>query len=103
MNAAALSPQAQGDILAAIRWISKDNPAAARALLEALGKAADRIGTHVHVGVAPPDLAPERCRFLTMTGFPYVIVYNAERKPPLIVRVLHGARDIPEILKGTPS
>lgn len=103
MNAAALSPQARRDILAAARWITKDNPAAARALFEALGKAAERIGTHVHVGVVRPDLAPERYRFLTLTGFPYVIVYNAERKPPLIVRVLHGARDIPEILKGTSS
>jgi toxin ParE1/3/4 len=35
-----------------------------------------------------------------LTGFPYVIVYTAARNPPLIVRILHGARDLPEILRG---
>jgi toxin ParE1/3/4 len=40
----------------------------------------------------------QRC--LTLTGFPYVIVYNAERTPPRIIRILHGARDLPEILRG---
>jgi toxin ParE1/3/4 len=34
-----------------------------------------------------------------LTGFPYVIVYNAERRSPLIVRILHAARDLPEALK----
>jgi len=35
-----------------------------------------------------------------LTGFPYVIVYDAGRRPPAIVRILHGARDLPEILRG---
>ena len=45
------------------------------------------------------ELADESVRFVTLTGFPYVIVYNAERRPPLILRVLHGARDLPEAMK----
>lgn len=103
MSAATLTPQARRDILTAVRWIAKDNPMAARGLRDALAKATNQIGEHVHIGVSRPDLAPEPYRFMTLTGFPYVIVYNAERKPPLVVRVLHGARDIPEILKNPPA
>lgn len=44
------------------------------------------------------DLAPEHIRFLVLRGFPYVLVYDARTDPPRILRVLHGARDLPEAL-----
>jgi toxin ParE1/3/4 len=44
-------------------------------------------------------LADERYRFVTLTSSPYLIVHNADRLPPLIVRILHGARDLPEVLR----
>jgi toxin ParE1/3/4 len=99
MSAAVLSPAARRDLLAAVRWIAKDNPAAARAWRDAIVKAAERIGDHIHLGSPRPELAGEPYRFLTLTGFSYVIVYNAVRRPPLIVRILHGARDLPEMLQ----
>jgi toxin ParE1/3/4 len=37
--------------------------------------------------------------FLIVSGFPYVIVYDAGREPPLILRVLRGARELPELLR----
>ena len=100
MSAAVLAPAARRDLLAAIKWISKDNPAAARGLRDAVVRAAERIGEHVHIGAQRPELAGEPYRFVALTGFSYVIVYNAARRPPLIVRILHGARDLPEILRG---
>lgn len=100
MRPAVLAPHARRDLLAALRWIAKDNPAAARALRDAIAEAAERIGAHRKIGGLRPDLADERYRFVTLTGFPYVIVYNAERDPPLIVRILHGARDLPAALQG---
>ncbi len=100
MITAALSPRARRDLIAAAKWIANDNPAAALGLRNAVAQAAERIGSHRHVGKLRPDLADEPYRFLTLTGFPYIIVYNADRCPPLIVRILHGARDLPEALKG---
>jgi toxin ParE1/3/4 len=97
---AVLAPAARRDLLAAVKWIAKDNPSAARALREGVVRAAERIGEHVHIGALRPELAGEPYRFVTLTGFLYVIVYNAARRPPLIVRILHGARDLPEILRG---
>jgi len=99
MTAAVLAPAARRDLLGVVRWIANDHPAAARALRDAVAAAAGRIGARNHIGVLRPELADEPYRFVTLTGFPYVIVYNAERRPPLVVRVLHGARDLPEILR----
>lgn len=99
MPAAVLGPQARRDVLEATRWIAKDNPTAARGLRVAVLEAAQRIGEHPRAGVVRPELADEQFRFLMLTGYPYVIVYNSSRSPPLIVRVLHGARDLPDFLR----
>ena len=98
MSVAALSPAARRDLLAAVRWIAKDNPAAARAMKSSIAQAAERIAAHPMIGAERPELAEAPYRFLPLIGFPYIIVYNAERRPPLIVRILHGARDLPEAL-----
>jgi toxin ParE1/3/4 len=98
MTVALLSPAARRDLLSAIRWISQDNPGAARALRDTIARTAQRIGIHPQVGMPRPDLAAPPYRFISLTGFPYIVIYNSERRPPLIVRILHGARDLPDIL-----
>ncbi len=100
MSSATFAPRARHDLLEAIRWIAKDNPAAARALRETVAGAAQRIGTHPEIGVVRPDLAELPYRFLALTGFPYVIVYDSQRVPPRLLRILHGARDIPDLLRA---
>ncbi len=99
MTAALLSPRARGDVLSAVRWIADDNPAAARAFRTAVARVAVLIGEHPQIGHTRRELAGAAYRFLGLTGFPYIIGYNAERQPPLILRVLHGARDLPELLQ----
>jgi toxin ParE1/3/4 len=100
MSAAVFAPAARRDLLAAARWIAKDNPVAAQALRDAVARAAEHIGEHAHMGRLRPELAPETYRFVSLTGFSYIVVYNAERCPPLIVRILHTARDLPELLRN---
>ena len=41
-----------------------------------------------------PDLAPEPWRFAPVAGFPYFLVCQSERYPPLVVRVIHQRRDL---------
>lgn len=98
MKPAVLSPRARQDLIDAARWIARDNPAAARALRDSVAAAARRLGEHPEIGAARPALADPPVRFLVLTGFPYVIVYDAALSPPLILRVLHAARDLPELL-----
>jgi toxin ParE1/3/4 len=100
VTAAVLSPNARRDLLEAARWIARDNAAAARALRDAVAEAARRLGDHPEMGVVKTELADPPVRFLSLTGFPYLIVYDAKRRPPLILRFLHGARDLPEVLRG---
>jgi toxin ParE1/3/4 len=99
MTAAVLASRARRDLLQAVRWIQRDNPAAAaRALRDAVAVGAGRLGDHPVIGVSRPKVARATYRFLPLTGFPYVLVHNAERRPPLIARVLHGARALPGAL-----
>ena len=82
-------------------WIARDNPVAAQGLLDAVLRAAERIGEHPQFGVRRPDLtASPRYRFVVLTGYPYLIVYAADRIPPVIARALHGARDLPPLLRS---
>ncbi len=99
MTAARLSPAARWDLLDATNWITKDNPAAARALRDGLAKAALTIGEHPEAGPLRLEIVNALFRCMALVGFPYVIVYQADRRPPVIARILHGARDLPEILR----
>jgi len=100
MKSAVLSPRARHDLLEAVRWIARDNPTAAKGLRNAVVKAAQRIVAHPRIAPARLELAEESIRFLTLTGYPYVLVYDSNREPPLILRCLHGARDFPTVLRG---
>jgi toxin ParE1/3/4 len=99
MIRARLAPAARQDLVEASRWIAKDNPAAADALRAGVAKAALILGEHPYIGGLRPAVADIPFRFLPLTGFPYLIVYDSDARPPLIVRVLHDARDLPAVLR----
>jgi toxin ParE1/3/4 len=102
VKAAKFLPQSRRDLLEAVRWIAKDNPAAAQALLDTAAGGAKRIGAHPEIGAQRPDITERRYRFLILPGFPYVMIYDCERRPPTIIRVLHGARDLAGLLRDLP-
>ncbi|MGD0104116.1 MAG: type II toxin-antitoxin system RelE/ParE family toxin [Rhodopila sp.] len=99
MTSARLAPSARRDLVEASRWIARDNPAAATALREGVAKVARILGEQPYIGNLRPAVADARYRFLGLTGLPYLVVYNPDRRPPLILRVLHTARDLPEVLR----
>ncbi|MBF0627057.1 MAG: type II toxin-antitoxin system RelE/ParE family toxin [Magnetococcales bacterium] len=94
MKSAHFSREAQRDILEASRWM------VARAFQKVMKQAATTLGEYPLAGMERPDLVNPPFRFFVITGFPYVIVYNPTMTPPLILRVFHGARDLPELLEG---
>ena len=101
MTRAVLSPAAERDILAIIEWVAAENPIAARGFRVALDRLAETIGEHPLIGALKPHLASPPIRFLSIRGYPYAVVYTPDRDPPLIVRVLHGARDLPDALRSS--
>lgn len=50
------------------------------------------------LGRLRPMLANDRYRFWSLRGFPYVLVYDAERSLIVIVRVIHQSCDLPAAL-----
>jgi toxin ParE1/3/4 len=99
MTAAALSPAARRDLLEAVNWIARDNPGAARALRRNVAKTAVVIAEHPDVGSPRPEIVPTPFRYMALTGFPYIVVYHSDRGPPVIARIPHGGRDLPEVLR----
>jgi toxin ParE1/3/4 len=81
-----------------VSWIAQDSPRAADDLRIAIRRAARQLGEHPQSGQQRLDLAPETVRFLTISGWPYILAYRANSTPPRILRVLHGARDLPDVL-----
>ncbi len=75
--------------------IAEDNPTAADKTLDRMEDAFERIGRHPQIGAARPDLAPD-LRYLA-TGR-YLVLYRETLAGIEIVRVLHGARHLPDLL-----
>lgn len=97
MSPAQLSPAADRDLTAIVEWIAADNPLAARGFVVAVETCARSLGEHPQMGTERPEIASPPVRFVSLRGFPYVVAYSPERTPPLILRILHGARDLPEV------
>ncbi|PXA90290.1 type II toxin-antitoxin system RelE/ParE family toxin [Caulobacter sp. D4A] len=100
MAPATIAPQARRELLAASNWISADSPRAALRLTETMLAAADALGRNPYLGQEQPDLVRPPFRLFRLKGFPYVLAYNPSRKPPVIARLLHEARDLADALKS---
>ena len=100
MAPASITPQARRELLAAVRWIAHDSPRAALKLVTTMTDAADALGRNPYLGAEHPNLVRRPFRLFPMRGYPYVLVYDPTPNPPVIARLLHGARDLAEILKS---
>jgi toxin ParE1/3/4 len=95
-----LAPAAERDLYEAASWLAATSEANADAFREAALGSIRRIVQRPLLGRMRPELAPPPYRFWRVSGFPYLIVYNAARRPVLVVRVLHMSRDLPPLLAG---
>ena len=92
------SPRARRELRDAAEWIAEDNPTAADALLQAAIQAADMIASRPGLARLRLDLATNRFRFWPLRGFPYILVFDVERSPPVVARIVHQSRDLPATL-----
>jgi toxin ParE1/3/4 len=96
---ARLTGPARNEAHDAASWIARDNRGASRAFRAALDRTTLLLAEHPEVGFQRPELAGAPYRFFVLRGFPYLVVYDPTTRPPTIVRVIHGARDLPEVLR----
>lgn len=102
MPPATLSASARRDVADIVAWLERDSRKATLEFQTLLRTVLRQLGDYPETGSARPELAAEPYRFRAMHGFPYVIVYNSRRQPPVVMRVLHGSQNLPEILSTLP-
>jgi plasmid stabilization system protein ParE len=90
-----LSPEAASDIRQIWAYIAADNVRAARRIRLQILNACRRLAANPGIGHRREDLTDKPVLFWPVGS--YLIIY-AIRKHVEIVRVLHAARDIPDLL-----
>jgi plasmid stabilization system protein ParE len=94
-----LTPQATEDLDAIWWFIAADSREAADRVEMEIVATCRRLAKHPRMGTKRRDITPLPLRFWTVTRFPnYVIVYRPETVPLQVVAVLHGKRDLKEVL-----
>lgn len=91
-----LSPQAALDIRQIWAYIASDSLPAARRTRIQLLDACRKIAGSPGIGHRRDDLTDKPVLFWPVGS--YLIVYNPAREPVEIVRVVHGARNVPNLL-----
>ena len=93
MSRVQLSLQAANDLEEIEDFISRDNPAAAARLLLNVLEKFQLLSQHPALGYDRSELRPK------LRGFPvgnYIVFYLPANDGIEVVRVLHGARDVPK-------
>jgi toxin ParE1/3/4 len=90
-----LSPQAEADLEEIGDYIADDNPENARRFIERLTSKLEALGRHPMMGRARPELRSD------MRSFPYgayLILYRSVGDGVEIVRVVHAARNLDDLI-----
>lgn len=93
-----LSPLAEGDLDAIAEYISRDNLSASVKMLARLRGGIERLLDQPRLG--PLLQKPPRTRLRKWTVAPYMVLYRAGEGEIEVVRILHAARDLDDILAG---
>ena len=89
--------KAEQDLIEIWLHIAQDNPVAADALLDEIGSACELLADNPGIGPARFDLAPQ-FRYYIVRKF--LILYRETKKGVEIVRVVHGARHLPDVINA---
>ena len=100
---ATLSPTAAKELREAADFIASDNRKAARRFVLTVQDALSTTGEHPDIGAERLELAEPPIRFWTVHRYPYLLIYNSRRSPPRVLHILHGARDLPDLLSNLRS
>jgi plasmid stabilization system protein ParE len=94
-----LTPQATEDLDAIWWFIAEGNQDAAERVETEILATCRRLAKHPRMGTKRQDITTLPVRFWTITKFPnYVIVYRPETVPLQVVAILHGKRDMKEVM-----
>jgi len=96
-----ISPAADADISAAVEFIARGSGVAARCFLESVFDTFDRIRANPEGGRACELRDPrlQSVQWCPVQGFrAFLVFYRVGAEDVVVLRVLHGARDLPRAL-----
>ena len=84
--------QALADLEGIYNWIAKDNPVAAKVVVERLFESTEHLAAFPQMGHAGHD---EGTLEWVVPNLPYIVIYeiHAERDEIIVVAVVHGAQE----------
>ena len=91
-----LTPEAAHDLDEITDFIAADNPRAAARLIDSLEEKCQALADMPGMGRSREELAPNLSSSLVGK---YVIFYRPDAEGVEIIRVIHGARDIPKLFE----
>jgi antitoxin ParD1/3/4 len=95
------TPRAMDDLDAIWWFIANDSRDAANRVELEIVATCRRLAKHPLMGSRRQDITRLPVRFWTVTKFSnYVIVYRPETAPLQVIAVLHGKRNLKEVLEG---
>jgi antitoxin ParD1/3/4 len=95
------TPQATEDLDAIWWFIAEENRDAADRVEMEIISTCRRLAKHPLMGTKRQDITSLPVRFWTLPKYSnYVIVYRPDTAPLQVVAVLHGKRDLKEVLEG---
>ena len=86
----------EGDLREIRDYVAKDNPESARRLMVQFVAAFRLLAKRPQLGRVRQDLYAATLRFWPVGA--YLVIYLADKQPIEIVAVVHGARDIPDVI-----
>ena len=100
MSSYQFTPQAIDDLFAIWSYIAGDDLEAANRVEVAIHAACSFLADTPLAGHIREDLTALPLRFWLVQPYRnYWIVYNPEKKPLQIIRIIHAARDLPRLLR----
>ena len=94
-----LTPEAQSNVDDICAFVAEDSVDAAIRVLDALEHAFELLGANPEIGHKREDLTSRPVKFWAV--YSYLVVYDPVSEPVTIIGVLHGARDVERLLKGS--
>jgi toxin ParE1/3/4 len=91
-----LAERAKTDLYDIYDYIRQRSPTAAKRVRGELRAAMKKLAEFPGMGHRRDDVGDESLRFWSV--YSYLIVYRPDTKPLQIVRIIHGARDVPRVL-----
>ncbi|MCP4132485.1 MAG: type II toxin-antitoxin system RelE/ParE family toxin [bacterium] len=86
---------AEQDLYDIFDYIKKDNPTAARTILEKIDKGALSLADNPESGIIPKDIHLKNAGYRILIIEKYLLFYIVKQKTIQIRRVLHGSRNYP--------